>query len=373
MNNGWMTMLTKKEVFEYNDFELECGRTIPLRIGYETYGELNEKKDNCILVSHYFTATSHAAGVYTEKDEIPGYWDGLIGPGKAIDTDKYFVVSCDNLCNIQIKDPYVITTGPASIDPNTGKPYGLRFPPVSTRDLAYSQLLLLKSLGIGHVKAVAGPSLGGMVAMQIAVHEPDFADKFIGVVTAPYNYIGPSFQYAVWDAAKNDPDFNNGDYYGKAEPVYAIETVCKNLMLTIYSADYLEKMFERDPKDEAPYRDVFAVTCFEKKLSYIAKLMSEKMDMNSWIYASHITMNHDIRHGFKDLDDAAGRIKAKTLLISNRQDNLENWHSSEKLADAVNRTGGNAKFVILDDELGHMTGMMKTSLFADEIKEFLEN
>ncbi|HIV16703.1 MAG TPA: homoserine O-acetyltransferase [Candidatus Alectryocaccobium stercorigallinarum] len=366
-------MLTKKEIFEYSGFKLECGKEISLKIGYETYGTLNEKKDNCILVSHYFTASSHAAGYYTEKDELPGYWDGLIGPGKAVDTDKYFVLSCDNLCNIQIKDPYVVTTGPASVDPETGKPYGLTFPAVSTKDLANSQVLLLKSLGIEHVKAVMGPSLGGMVAMQIAIHMPDFADKFIGVVTAPYNYIGPSFQYAVWDAAKNDPNFNNGDYYGGEEPKYAIETVCKNLMLTIYSADYLEKLFERDPNEEEPYHDVFAVTCFEKKLAYIAKLMAANMDMNSWIYASHITMNHDIRHGFKDLDDAVKNIKAKTLLISNRQDNLENWHSSERMAQAINRTGGSAEFVLLDDELGHMTGMMRTDLFAEEVKDFLNN
>ena len=366
-------MLTKKETFEYGNFELECGRTIPLKIGYETYGTLSEKKDNCILVSHYFTASSHAAGFYSEDEDVPGYWDGLIGPGKAVDTDKYFVVSCDNLCNIQIKDKNVITTGPASVDPQTGKPYGLSFPPVSTKDLAFSQVLLLESLGISHVKAVMGPSLGGMTAMQIAVHKPDFADKLIGVVTAPYNYIGPSFQYAVWDAANNDPDFNGGDYYEGKEPRYAIETVCKNLMLTTYSADYLEKLFERDPQEEAPYKDVFAVPCFEKKLAYFAKLMSEKMDMNSWIYASHITMNHDIRHGFKDLDDAVSNIKAKTLLISNRQDNLENWRSSERMAQAINRTGGKAEFLLLDDELGHMTGMMRTDLFAEDVKSFLEN
>ena len=172
-------MLTEKKIFTSENFKLECGRTIPLRIGYETYGSLNENKDNAILISHYFTATSHAAGKYTEEDAIPGYWDDIIGPGKAVDTDKYFVVSADNLCNIQAKNPRVVTTGPMSEDPATGRPYGLTFPVVSSLDIANSQKLLLDSLGIKKLKLAAGPSLGGMIGMQLVIHYPDFAEKYM--------------------------------------------------------------------------------------------------------------------------------------------------------------------------------------------------
>ena len=365
-------MLTKKQIFECDHFRLECGKEISLRLGYETYGQLNPKKDNCILVSHYFTASSHAAGKYTEEDAQAGYWDDLIGPGKAVDTDKYFVISCDNLCNIQTKNPYVITTGPASIDPATDKPYGLTFPVVSSKDLAYSQKKLLESLGITHLAAAMGPSLGGMTAMQLAIHEPDYVDKLIGVVTAPYNYIGPSFQYAVWDAAKSDPNFNDGNYYGGPQPDKAMVTLCKNLMTTIYSQDYLEKLFPRDYTDESPYRDIFAVTCYDKRLEQFGKVMASTMDVNSWIYASRITMNHDIRHGFRDLSDAVRRIRAMVLLISNKQDMLENYHSAERMIEEINRMGGSGKFILMDDELGHMTGIMKSKLFAEDVKDFLE-
>ena len=365
-------MLTKKQIFECDHFLLECGKEISLKIGYETYGQLRPGKNNCILVSHYFTASSHAAGKYTEEDAQPGYWDDLIGPGKAVDTNKYFVVSCDNLCNIQVRNPKVITTGPASIDPSTGKPYGLTFPVVSSKDLAYSQKRLLESLGVTHLAAAMGPSLGGMTAMQLAIHEPDYVDKLIGVVTAPFNYIGPSFQYATWDAARSDPNFKDGNYYGGAWPDKAMVALCKNLMTTIYSQDYLEKLFPRDYTDEAPYRDIFATACYDERLEQFGKVMASTMDVNSWIYASRITMNHDIRHGFRDLDDAVRRIRAKVLLISNRQDMLENYHSSERMIEAINRMGGFGKFILLDDELGHMTGIMKSQIFADDIKEFLE-
>lgn len=366
-------MLVRKRIFEYDNFKLECKKSIYLRMGYETYGELNAQKDNCILVSHYFTADSHAAGFYNKAETVPGYWDSLIGEGKAVDTEKYFVVSCDNLCNIQIKNPHVVTTGPASINPATGKPYGLSFPVVSTRDIAESQILLLKSLGIKRVKAVMGPSLGGMVAMQIAIHHPEFAEKLIGVVTAPYNNIAPSFQYAVWDAVNSDANFKNGDYYDGNEPKKALQTVCKNLLLSIYSQDYLEKLFERDLNDDAPYLYISAKANYEKKLEAYADAMAAKNDINSWIYASRITMNHDIRRGFGNLDNAVKNIMAKTLLISNRRDVLENYLSSERMVDAINRTGGNAEFLLLDDELGHMSGMLRTELFADKIRAFLES
>ena len=365
-------MLVEKKIFELDEFELECGRTIPLRIGYETHGTLAPEKDNCILVSHYFTSTSHAAGVYDESDATPGYWDALIGPGKAVDTDRFFVVSCDNLCNIQVKNPKVITTGPASIDPATGKPYGLTFPVVTSLDLANSQKALLEHLGIRHLRAAMGPSLGGMVAIQMAIHHPDFLDVCIGVVTAPWNGISPSFQYNIWHAAQADPNFRDGSYYGGPEPEEAMLTVSKNLILSVYSADFLEKLFPRDFNEEEPYRDIRAWTCYDKKLDVLARDMAVFFDMNSWIYASRITMNHDIRHGFSGLDEAAGKIRAKLLLISNKQDGLENWKDARELVDAVNRTGGSARQVLVDDELGHMAGMNRTGLFQDEIRAMLQ-
>ena len=129
--------LVNKQVFTLPSYTTVGGQEIrDVRVGYETYGKLNEAGDNAVFIAHFFSGTSHAAGKYKDSDAAPGYWDSLIGPGKAIDTDKYFVVSADTLVNVNVKDATVTTTGPASLNPATGKPYGMRFPVVSLRDSA---------------------------------------------------------------------------------------------------------------------------------------------------------------------------------------------------------------------------------------------
>src|SRR5574340_536566 len=127
--------VVEKKTFTLAAYTTVGGKTIKnVRVGYETYGTLNAAGDNAIFIPHFYSGTSHAAGKYDPKDAAPGYWDAIIGSGKPIDTDKYFVVSADTLANLNTKDPRVVTTGPASVDPDTGKPYGMRFPVVSYRD-----------------------------------------------------------------------------------------------------------------------------------------------------------------------------------------------------------------------------------------------
>jgi len=141
--------LVEKRVFETQDFVTRGGETIKrVRVGWEAYGTLNAAKDNAILITHFFSGTSHAAGRYAADDPLPGYWDAIIGPGKPVDTEKYYVLSVDSLVNLNANDPNVITTGPASIDPDTGAPYGMTFPIVTIRDFVEVQRLLLDTLGI---------------------------------------------------------------------------------------------------------------------------------------------------------------------------------------------------------------------------------
>jgi len=131
-----MALISTKKSFSIPEFTFQNGQTLPVQMGYETFGTLNENKDNAILVVHYFSANSHCAGKYNESDAAAGFWDGLIGPGKAVDTDKYFVICSDNLCNTGANNPTVITTGPKSIDPKTGKHYGLSFPVPEVLDVS---------------------------------------------------------------------------------------------------------------------------------------------------------------------------------------------------------------------------------------------
>jgi homoserine acetyltransferase len=170
----------EKQVFTLPAYTTVGGKTLKnVRVGYETYGKLNAAGDNAIFVSHFFTGSSHAAGKYKSADAAAGYWDPIIGAGKAIDTDKYFVISADALTNLNTKDPNVTTTGPATIDPDTGKPYGMAFPIVSYRDSVRVHKALVDSLGVKKLHAVAGASrldssdgMGGALSRRSVTNGP---------------------------------------------------------------------------------------------------------------------------------------------------------------------------------------------------------
>ncbi len=155
---GAQELIVEKKVFELPSFTTQSGRTLKqVRVGWESYGTLNADKSNAILICHFFSGNSHAAGKYDAKDPQPGYWDAIIGPGKAIDTNRYFVIASDTLVNLNTGDPKTTTTGPASTNPDTGKPYGLDFPVVTVRDFVEVQKALVESLGIKKLALVAGP------------------------------------------------------------------------------------------------------------------------------------------------------------------------------------------------------------------------
>src|SRR6266516_2908291 len=156
-------VIIEKKIFELSSYVTVAGETIKtVKIGWEAAGTLNADKSNAILVTHFFSGTSHAFGKYAAGDKAPGYWDAIIGPSKAIDTNKYYVLSSDTLVNLNAKAPNVVTTGPASIDPDTGKPYGLRFPVVNIKDFVNVQKALVESLGIKKLKMVMGASMGAL-------------------------------------------------------------------------------------------------------------------------------------------------------------------------------------------------------------------
>jgi homoserine O-acetyltransferase len=178
-------MLTEKKTFTIDKFTTISRKTINgVKVGYESYGTLNAQKNNVILVCHYFSGSSHAAGKYRESDALPGYWDSLIGPGKFVDTDNFFVISSDTLSNMYVKDPNVITTGPSSINPDTGKRYGLTFPVITIKDFVALQKLLIDSLEIPILHAVMGPSMGSMQAVEWASSYPDMVERVVAVIPA---------------------------------------------------------------------------------------------------------------------------------------------------------------------------------------------
>ena len=371
-----MTMLTEKKKFTIDRFSFENGLTIPVQMGYETFGTLNEAKDNAILVVHYFSASSHCAGKYGEGDALPGFWDGLIGPGKAVDTERYFVVCADNLCNCGAKNPTVITTGPMSTDPETGKPYALRFPVPTVLDVVHTQKALLEHLGIGHLRAVMGPSFGAMTSWQWAVAYPDWVDAVIPVIGTPRLPVWGGFnplQYAI-RVAKLDPAFRGGDYYGEAaQPTEALKLALEMMNVAAFQAGYYERTYRRDsPADSACYTDVLAEAGFETKLDEVVGLSLPLVDLNHWLYTCRMCLNFDVSRPYGgDLDAALGRIKARVLAIPSRLDVLHPWNFVQEATERINALGGRAECYPIDSDMGHMAGILQTELFAERVRAFL--
>ena len=215
-------MMTDKKVFEMPSYTTFGGKAIKnVKVGYETYGKLNATGDNAIFIAHFYSGTSHAAGKYKAADAAAGYWDAIVGPGKSIDTDKFFVISADTLSNLNTKDPMVTTTGPSTINADTGKPYGMSFPVIAMRDSVVVHKALVDSLGVKKLYAVAGASGGSVQAVEWTVLYPDFVDRAIPVIS-------PGLSISPWAVAlldiwvapiKADPKWNNGDYYATGEHI----------------------------------------------------------------------------------------------------------------------------------------------------------
>ncbi|MBC6971397.1 homoserine O-acetyltransferase [Bacillus sp. Xin] len=362
----------KKESFHLKEFTFENGRKIPVQLGYETYGNLNQEKSNAILVCHYFSATSHAAGKYTEEDPLPGWWDGLIGPGKAIDTDHYFVICTDNICNVQVKNPYMITTGPKSINPVTGLEYGMEFPVFTFLDVARVQYELVKAMGITRLHAVIGPSAGGMIAQQWAVHYPHMVERMIGVITNPQNPIVTSvnvLQNAI-EAIQLDPKWNGGNY-GEEQPIKGLHLAGKMMFINAFDAHYYETTFPRNSIEAADYESFSAQTSFEQNIDTLTLQNIAFVDANSWMYTAKATLLHDLAHGFSSLEEALFQIEADVLMIPCKQDLLQPSRYNYQMVEVLRKQGKYAEVYEIESINGHMAGVVDVHLFEKRIDEFL--
>lgn len=369
-------LVPEKKRFEIPDFTFTCGATLPVQLGYETYGTLSPSKDNVILIPHYFSANSHCAGKYHPEDLLPGYWDALIGPGKAVDTDKYFVISTDNLANCGAKNPMVYTTGPSTVDPKTGKPYGLRFPLPSILDMVHTQKRLLDHLGIPHLKAIMGASMGGMITYEWAVNYPEFMDKIIPVIS---NVKGPTHtafsvcQHGI-RAIALDPAWNGGDYYGGPDPKEGLLLAMQIMHVDAFAPAYFERTFRWDQYNPDCVTAPMATEAFEDQLAEMVKTNATFVDANHWLYTSKICMNHDISRGFGgDMDAALKKIRAKVLAIPSRSDRLHPWEFNQSTVERINTLGGHAALFVIESDIGHFAGILQGNLFAARLKDFLED
>ena len=223
---------------------LQSGETLPsLTLAYETYGRLNREKSNAILVCHALSGDAHVAGFH-EGEEKPGWWDAIIGPGKALDTDRYFVI-CSNIIG-GCKG----STGPSSTNPATGKPYGAKFPVITIPDMVNAQKILIDHLSIGQLYAVVGGSMGGMQALQWTVTWPDHMKKAVVIATSAYSTPQQiAFNEVGRKAIISDPHWSNGDYYGKVPPTHGLALARMVGHITYLSNESMHEKFGRALQD----------------------------------------------------------------------------------------------------------------------------
>ena len=368
--------IVAKQVFELASYTTTGGATIrQVRVGWESYGTLNEARDNAILVTHFFSGNSHAAGKYHSDEAEPGYWNAIIGPGKPLDTNRYCIISSDTLVNLNAKDPNTITTGPATIDPATGKPYGMSFPIVTIRDFVNVQNALLDHLGITSLQAVVGASMGALQALEWGSAYPDRVQRVIAVIGGAEENAFLIGWLELWAAPiRLDPDWNQGDYYGRAEPTRGLVEALKIVTLQASQWPWVDRMFGRawadegkDPRAALEHR--FAV---EDWLERTAAARAAVCDANHFLYLVKANQLFLIGHG-RNVEAGLQAIKAPVLLIASADDLVfPPQRHLRTLKDQLMALGKEVTYTeVITTDLGHLDGIAYIAKAGADIATFL--
>ena len=373
-----------------NPVKLDCGRLLhPVRIAYETYGTLSPARDNVILVCHALSGDAHAAGFSKspvgegtrdgfgaeDRDGTSGrglgWWDGMIGPGKAFDTNRFFVVSTNLLGGCRG------TTGPSSTNPATGRPYGSDFPVITVADMVRTERAFLDELGIARLAAVAGGSLGGMQALEWAILYPDQVDAIVVIASTPA--LQP--QGIAWNAiARNaitaDPDWQGGHYYGTGRAPNAGMGVARMVgHITYLSAMSVKDKFGRRLQfaDDIRYDLTTPEFQVENYLRHQAESFVKRFDANTYLYTSRALTYFDLarQYGNGALADAVKDVRARTLLIAFSSDWLYPPSGSEELAAALRAAGKEVDLHVIDAPYGHDCFLLEEARQTPMIQAFL--
>ncbi|MEZ7189072.1 homoserine O-acetyltransferase [uncultured Pseudoalteromonas sp.] len=368
------TMLVEKQHFTTKDFTTVSGVTLEqVDIGWESYGKLNANKDNVILITHYFSGTSHAAGKYKADDALPGYWDAIIGPGKAIDTNKYYVISSDTLVNANWHDENVITTGPASTNPKTGKPYGLDFPVVTITDFVNVQKRLLDNLGITKLHAVMGASMGSFQALEWATRYPDKVERLIHVIGAATMDAWTVAALEKWALPiRLDKNWQQGNYYGKERPLDGLAATMLNITQdAMHPIIYNASFPDFNVLDEGALKDIRTLPKLNQVLAQRAMARAKTQDANHVLYL--VRASQLFTAGMQsDLTTALKNVSAKTLLLPATNDLLLRPENMRTVFDTMKAAGKDVEISEIEGGWGHLDGIFSIAPKAQLISEFLE-
>ena len=351
---------------------LDCGRILKdVNIRYETAGTLNAERSNAVLVNHALTGDAHVCGRHTPEDKKPGWWDEMIGPGKMVDTNKYFVI-CSNViggCSG--------STGPQSIDPDTGKPYNMNFPVITVADMVRAQKALIDHLGIKKLLAVVGGSMGGMQVLEWAVAYPEMMKCVIPIATTSrMSAQGIAFDWIGREAIQSDPQWRNGDYKKFSEnPARGLGVARMIAHITYLSDESMTRKFGRNLQDKESYSFNFDFDfAVESYLNYQGRKFVERFDANSYCYITRATDYFDLTaHAKGDLVKALENVKADFLVVSFSSDWLFPPADSHELVRALLRNRKKVSYSNVISGYGHDAFLLEVDTLSKMIRDFLAN
>ncbi|MBN1352970.1 homoserine O-acetyltransferase [candidate division KSB1 bacterium] len=353
---------------EQEPFIFECGASLPeITVAYETYGELNPAGDNAVFINHALTGNAHAAFYNSTDDKIPGWWDGFVGNGKPIDPAEYFIV-CANL----LSSCYG-TTGPTSINPKTGRTFGMDFPPTTTRDMVRVNKALLDYLGVKKLACVTGGSLGAMQVWEWIVQYPDFVEKAVNIAGTAK---GSPWMIALNEVARqaiyNDPKWNNGK--GEfTQPELGLKLARMIAMITYRSQAQFWQRYARERVDESSERYFNFDNWFqiESYLHYQGTKLVERFDARTYIYLTKAMDLHDISRGFDSWESALKRIRASVLSVGISSDVLYFREELIELTRQLRELGINASYREIDSIFGHDSFLIEYDKLNPIVRAFL--
>ncbi|MDD1729336.1 MAG: homoserine O-acetyltransferase [Methanospirillum sp.] len=347
---------------------LESGEVLPeFTVAYETYGTLDKDASNAILVCHALTGDAHAAG-YHEGDEKPGWWEMVIGPGKAFDTDQYFII-CSNVLG-GCKG----TTGPSSLHPDTGKPYGRSFPIFTISDMVRVQHHLLNYLGISRLFAVAGGSMGGMQALQWSVTYPDLVSRVIVIASTAYSTPQQiAFNEVGRSAILSDPDWMKGEYYDRTPPVHGLSLARMIGHITYLSDESMHHKFGRylQGKNELGF-DFSTDFQVESYLHHQGDQFVKRFDANSYLYITKavdyfdLTVNQSLADAFRD-------VQAQFLIVSISSDWLYPPYLSQEIVSALTSLNIDVDYCEIRSNYGHDAFLLESGQMNYLLGRFLSH
>ncbi len=350
-------------------FEPERGGTLgDVTLAYETWGVLNGRADNVVLLTHALTGDSHAAGGSSGGHRRGGWWDPMVGPGRPIDTEEYFVV-CSNVLG-----GCAGSTGPASVDPETGEPYGTRFPIVTIRDMVRAQKRLLDDLGVRRLALVIGGSIGGQQALEWAVEFPDFVEKAVPVAaTGALGPQGVGMSEIGRRAIMADPNWQNGAYYGTGKtPDEGLAIARMAGMMTYQSAPGQWERFGRRPAGRpALYEEFGGRFEVESYLHYQGRDLVGRFDANSYLYLSRAMDIYDVAHGYDSEREALSRVSSDLLFVGITSDWLFPANEVKETAETARRAGANARYAEIDTLSGHDAFLKDWTELGETITPFI--